>query len=87
MDGGITKEMYIRTLTEEEYKAVQNKNIKKIREITGVTKSFMIGDTMVAFADKGIKHGLYKFVWKERIVYYIVQDTYGEDRAFCYTVY
>lgn len=88
MSQGITKEMYIRTLTDEEYKAVQKKSQKEIKEITGFNRSFMVGDSMVMFEDEPVKHGLYKFAWKDKKeVFYIVQEAYGKERAFCYSIY
>lgn len=88
MENAITKSMYVRNLTEEEYEEVKKKNVKEIKRITGINRSFMVGDSMVAFADKPIKRGLYKFDWKEgKTIYYIVQSVYTKDMAFCYTVY
>ena len=64
MDNAITKEMFVRTLTESEYAAVTSKNVKEIKAITGIDRGFMVGDSMVAFADTPIEKGLYKFDWK-----------------------
>lgn len=88
MDNAITKEMFVRTLTESEYAAVTSKNVKEIKAITGIDRGFMVGDSMVAFADTPIEKGLYKFDWKAgKTVYYIVQSVFTEDRAFCYSIY
>ncbi|MDD3488771.1 MAG: hypothetical protein PHR62_02665 [Paludibacter sp.] len=88
MENAILKEMYVRTLTEEEFEAVEDRNVKAIKEITGTQKNFMLGDSVVAFADRPIEKGLYKFQWKpDRAVYYIVQKVLAEDRAFCYSIY
>lgn len=88
MENAITKGMYVRTLTGEEYEAVRSGNAKKIKQITGIDRSFMLGDSMVAFADTPIEKGLYKFDWKEgKTVYYVVQSVFTEDRAFCYSIY
>lgn len=88
MENAITKSMYVRTLTENEYEAVKKKSVKEIKRITGIDRDFMVGDSMVAFADKPVKWGLYKFDWKkEKTVYYIVQSVFTKDRAFCYSIY
>ena len=65
MESAITKSMYVRKLTEKEYEAVKKKSVKEIKRITGIGRDFMMGDSMVAFADKPIKWGLYKVEWKK----------------------
>ena len=88
MENGITKEMFVRTLTESEYAAVESRNKKEIREITGIDRDFMVGDSMTVFADMPIEKGVYKFDWKAgKTIYYIVQKVFAEDRAFCYSIY
>lgn len=88
MGDGITKEMFVRKLTESEYAAVESRNIKEIRKITGIDHDFMVGDSMTVFEDIPIEKGLYKFDWKAgKTVYYVVQTVFTEDRAFCYSIY
>ena len=87
MGKGITKSMYVRTLTKEEYEAVQKKNAKEIKRITGISHDFTVADFMVPFIDKPIEHGLYKFEWNgEKEIWYIVQGALSKERVFCYEI-
>jgi len=88
MANAITKDLYVRTLTETEFIKIESRNAKAIWELIGGQKDFMLGDSVVAFAERPIERGLYKVEWKpNKAVYYVVQSVLTEDRAFCYSIY
>lgn len=82
---GVTIDNYYASEIDKNAIKVTMDNFPETKQIGDVTK---ISDEMVMFEDEPVKHGLYKFAWKDKKeVFYIVQEAYGKERAFCYSIY